>query len=90
MKYLLYTELRCAKVGNWSLRETFMKYTEIFLRSSVTLVPLSQHLAIHLYMYIYKRSCQCVCLYVCLYHHSSQTSRWISLKLGMMVGFDPT
>ena len=25
-----------------------------------------------------------------LYHHSGQTGMWISLKLGMMIGFDPT
>ena len=25
-------------------------------------------------------------MFVCLYHHSGQTSRWISLKLGTMIG----
>ena len=29
-------------------------------------------------------------LSVCLYHHSGQTSKWISLKLGMMLGFGST
>ena len=31
-----------------------------------------------------------VCLSACLYYHSGQTCGWISLKLGMMIGFDPT
>ena len=31
-----------------------------------------------------------VFLSVCLYHHSSQTGRWISLKVGKMIGFDST
>ena len=30
-----------------------------------------------------------VVLSVCLYHHSGQTGRRISLKLDMMMGFDP-
>ena len=33
--------------------------------------------------------CVSVCLSVCLYHHSGQTYEWISLKFGMMIGFDP-
>ena len=36
------------------------------------------------------RICLSVRLSVCLYHHSGQTGRWISLKLDMMIGFDPT
>ena len=36
------------------------------------------------------RICLSVGLCVCLYHHSGQTGRWISLKLSMMIGFDPT
>ena len=40
--------------------------------------------------YIYKRSCLFVCLSVCLYHHSGHTCGWISLKLSMMIGFNPT
>ena len=34
--------------------------------------------------------CLSVCLSICLYHHSGQTCGWISLKLGMTIGFDPT
>ena len=41
-----------------------------------------------------KEFCLSVCLSVCLsaylYHHSGRTGRWISLKLGMVIGFDPT
>ena len=59
------------------------------------------HIYIYIYIYIsytYKRRCLYVCLSVslyvclsvCLYHHSGQTSRGISLKLGTMIGFDPT
>ena len=47
-------------------------------------------LYIYIYIYIKGDVCLCVCLSVCLYHHSGQTSRWISLKLGMMIGFDTT
>ena len=36
------------------------------------------------------RICLSVGLSVCLYHHSGQTGRWISLKLGMIIDFDPT
>ena len=36
------------------------------------------------------RICLSVGLSVCLYHHSGQTGRWISLKLCMMIGLDPT
>ena len=38
---------------------------------------------LYIYIYIYKR-----CL--CLYHNSGRTCGWISLKLGVMIGFDPT
>ena len=31
-----------------------------------------------------------VCLYVCSYHHSGQTCGWISQKLGIRIGLDPT
>ena len=53
----------------------------------VSYIVRSSNIYIYIYRYIYIVS---VGLSVCLYHHSGQTGRWISLKLGMMIGSDPT
>ena len=58
-------------------------------------VHIYTHTYIHMYtspIYIYIKGdvCLSVCPSVCLYHHSCQICGWISLKLGMMIGFDPT